>query len=186
MLRGPEARLFAQGVLALLPHLGEKGDTPDASAAVFYELNRSQQLVVLCQVVEAIFRRSVPVPEHLAVNEAAIAAVFDSVRDLLEQELDTVSSEESGPIRGLLRRVLWKAGKTAPDACIDDAQSWDPFLDEITDLILWDRDFEPDMRDLMAMGQIKIPYFQNQPGAPSDEMAAVLEDRIRAVCEAIV
>jgi hypothetical protein len=147
-------------------------------------------------VVEALLRRSVPVPQHTAANESAIAAVFDAVRWLLADEIATDTPGDGGPVRRLIRRALWRHCNeaTIPPECAYEIEEWAGSIHELMDRILWDRDFEDDIPALLppdeameAMRRMRIDpsYFTPPPSGVPDPLAALLEERIRVVCEAI-
>jgi hypothetical protein len=182
--------------LRLLPELGTIRKSERASAKAFYRLPEGQQVLVLCQVVEGVLRRSAAAPEHTQVNEAAIAAVFDAVRWLVSEEVEEDPNCTGGPIRDLVRRVSWKHLDETSIPCVgeDDLEVWAGTIEEIMDLILWDRDFEDDLTDemteaeaeeLLAVMRIPPRYFAEAPRGP-EAVASLLEDRIRAMCDAIV
>lgn len=197
VLRGSEATLFAMGALRLLPMLGETDYSPTTSAKAFYRLSRGQQLIVLNLVVEAMFRRSIETPQHTAANEACIAAVYDGVRGLLADEIHSDSPLQGGPVRHLIRRTMWRfSGDAAiPWVGEDDIDEWDCCIETLLDRILWDRDFEDDLTEVMESQDVELAlklmritpeYFSSLPANLGEPMTALLEERIRAVCEAVI
>jgi hypothetical protein len=149
VLRDAEWELFAAG-LEILRDLVE-GDISGATnhtqtgVGVFDALTAEQKLALLADVASALRDPAVPMPQHTATNEGAIAAVFESVRGLLESEL---LGHETGEARTEIRELLLAAARAsdAPPKRLPAPERlnpavWANLLGSIVERVLWDTDY---------------------------------------------
>src|SRR4051812_14309156 len=90
VFREAEWALFRVGLEALWDYIeddnaGEVG-LSETEVAVFDVLQPGQKLALLADVAQALRDPAIPTPRHTAANEGAVAAVYTTVRLLLEQE----------------------------------------------------------------------------------------------------
>ena len=82
VLRGAEAKLFAESLLYLIElELSETGQFR-CGIPVFDSLTYPQKITVLHQAAHALFCEAVPVPEPTAVLDGAVGAVFQNMPHL--------------------------------------------------------------------------------------------------------
>src|SRR6266540_5571336 len=152
VLRGAEWELFRAG-------LGEVWDLVEDSfdgegfvssgLAAFDDLQPGQKLALLAQVGQALHDEGVPSPELTAHAEAAIAAVYEHVRQSVEVEIDAQDVPELAQHAFFWRRLILAAcrqGDVAgdeplPDEGCDDLSEWALLLDCLTGRIFWDDDY---------------------------------------------
>ena len=164
ILQGAEAILFKAGVMALVEQIKEevhfaKGDY---SVVAFDELTWSQRLAVLETITTHLLSATAPPPELSAVNESAVAMVFDRISYEIDREI------EGEPLGNSWRRLVLSAAHeclcepnddrenaetnnydvdSVDDDIPESAESnrrdlWHPLVQSLADCILWDRDFE--------------------------------------------
>lgn len=202
-LRGAERRLFAEslGMIAdcLWVHDFEAG------IQVFDDLQRNQRIAVLLSVSKALLRDNVPPPPLTAISEAAVAAVFQFVRELVAEEIKEDGSAEDASAVDLFgvqteradaswRSFLRDAAEEVleldqlPDTDHADEAEWELLIDCLRDRVLWDNDWamveqldaDPEQRQYLNehLG-IDEDYFVWVPPDPTDEVAAQLLNDLR-------
>lgn len=200
VLTDSEWTVFQHGLGVLRDLLEEDlespSDLPGTGVLVFDRLTTEQKFVLLADVASALRDPVVPIPELTAVNEGAVAAVINILRDLLEYELD---GDRSGvkPQRTELRRTLLAVGaehgwEEMPAATDADSESWAFVLDSFEDLILWDADYEladqfldlpPDAaREIKALSRITDDYFVTTPDEPDPRRLEVARAALWRMC----
>jgi hypothetical protein len=96
VLRGAEAEVFRQALGTLADIIRALGDWDDASTdgpTSFDRLTSLQKLALLADVAEALLLESVLAPELTAINEAAVAAVFNYLEICLRSEVEEAATE---------------------------------------------------------------------------------------------
>lgn len=154
MLQGAEAALFKAGVVSLVECVKEEAEytTDGYSVVVFDQLTWSQRLAVLESISTYLLTNTSPAPKLSAVNEAAIAMVFEFISYQIDIEID------DEPPSNLWRSLVLDAAnecfgdnseeEEADDDFIPDSADsqrrdiWHPLVQTLADQILWDRDFE--------------------------------------------
>jgi hypothetical protein len=123
-------------------------DDSDTGIPVFDRLTPEQKLALLADTARALRDPAIPAPQHTAVNEGAIAAVFSMLRVELEAELDMagVGGDDNKPteVRRMLRAACdgsEERGEPLPDETATDAEQWGWLLEEFEGRIFWDSDF---------------------------------------------
>lgn len=161
ILIGAEANLFKAGVLALVQCIKEEGELEENGycIAVFDQLTWSQRLAVLELVTTHLLRDDAPSPTLSAVNEAAIAMVYEYVAFEIDLEIEFEEPASSTTWRQLVmyaaRDCFWNPELDAnpppdasniahlPDSALcRDRGVWSSIVSALADRILWDRDFE--------------------------------------------
>jgi hypothetical protein len=141
-LKGAEARLFAETLLRLLDE-AQTDHLADYSLGVwcFDDLTAGQKMGVLATVAKGLLKPDVPTVKLTAVLEGAIAAIFEELRNMVAFEVDE-------PDFGTFWRELIVAareemgGEEIPAPNCDDPEEWDIEIQEVSDCILWDADYE--------------------------------------------
>ena len=152
VLRGAEWALFQAGlggVWDLVEDSFSGDDLFSCGLAAFDDLQPGQKLALAAQVGQALHDETVPPPELTAHAEAAIAAVFEHVRQSVEAEIGM--QPVSGPAehafswRRLIAAACRESGAAGdeplPDEACDDVSEWALLLDCLADRILWDDDY---------------------------------------------
>jgi hypothetical protein len=112
----------------------------DTGIAIFDRLTAEQKLLILADTVEALVVPEIPCPDHTAVNEGTIAAIFATLRQHIDFEMDMESGTHHR--RALLAALADDPPEEMPAADCDDGDEWDLMVEFFTDRVLWDRDFE--------------------------------------------
>ena len=194
-LQCAEARVFAEALLSLLDEAeSEQLYDYDLGPLSFDRLTYGQKIAVLSTVANGLLRDDVPAVPLTAVLEAAIAAVFEHLRNSLTFEID----EGTGTI---WRKLIVAAreemeGVGVPRVTCRDHNEWDCEIQELSDCILWDADYEcgdlfldqPPERSESLHREFRIPdgYFTAITEDLTDQQA---EDRIvemRRLCVAVM
>jgi len=187
VLRGAEARVFAEGLVNLV----ELELAPDSDfrfgIPVFDSLTYPQKIAVLHQVANAIFVEEVPAPELTAVLEGAVAAVIQSVRCLLADEIEGVTGGDKS-FRKLVSRACRDLDvEPVPSPSSDSIEDWAFCTDCLHDAILWDIDYLgegifvdlPPERAKALKERLCVAeeYFLSvAPDPKSDQVAALIAD----------
>lgn len=139
VLTGDEARAVKAALLDLVEELATDLDEHETGVQVFDALSLGQRLATLEDVSSALFDLSLPTPPHSAANEAAIYAVYCQLKSMVELELD--SDPVCTDIRRLVRAACYECGLRALSETDDDCTEWSDSIEELSDQVLWDRDF---------------------------------------------
>lgn len=188
VLEGPEANLVRNAIADLAYWVEEEGHGLDDAASVgvtlFDALIWQQKLAMLAEVGAALFDPAVPSPKHSAINEATIAAIYATIRQHVENEIESSEPDDpDGPLlvwRELVHACLddgqpWPPGVRLPAAACDDLDEWDWMLDAIEDRVLWDDDYEP-LDDVMDGDPETAKYIKETLGIAPDYYTAVAPD----------
>jgi hypothetical protein len=148
---------------------------------VFDVLQPDQKLALLADVALALRDPAVPIPRHTAANEGAIAAVFDTLRLLLQLELDETPSEDSPStaIRSLILAAIADGDEPPeelPEPTAGNWEVWEDVLEVIEGRIFWDADYEmgdafldrppEEAHELLALMTIDPEYYTAIPREP--------------------
>lgn len=169
---------------AFASELRDQRDDHESAVKVFNRLSFGQRVGLLEDVTAALLDDGIPTPEHTAANEAAIYAVYRHLHSLV---LDELMASQDGKEKFLeVRTLLYKAGtefgmEEIPDPDCADEEEWDIVVEELSDRVLWDRDFEDEdsfvdaVREVGPLapehtdsGEPWLPYFGSIPRDPSD------------------
>lgn len=155
-LQGAEAVLAKTAIGVMVDNLEEEIRHPDNSwtcgVRIFDTMDARQKLALLATVTNALLRPDVPEPPLNAINEGAIAAIFESLPVYVEIEIDGQDSDWSDyPEMDLYswRRLILEAAKTDgtsgdfefPTEDCRDKGKWDLLIGCLADQILWDDDW---------------------------------------------
>src|SRR5438105_2299105 len=108
ILTEAEWALFRAGLGMLWDFIEDDSDEnpclSESGVRVFDLFQPEQKIALLADVGQALRDPAIPTPRHTAANEGAIAAVFATIRQALEEEIDCASVEDgaSAEIRSLL------------------------------------------------------------------------------------
>jgi len=145
-LQGAEAALFreALGMLVDLVRDDDDGTLCQSGVSAFDTLQRGQKLAVLAQIGSALLRQEEPKPVLTAVLEAAVAAVYQHVRDMVQMEIDDSELQDSPSWRQMVLTACEEreidAGLLEPDC--EDFDEWDLAIDGLVAGVLWDEDWK--------------------------------------------
>jgi len=181
-LDGAEARVFAEALLCLLDEaVIDQFEDYSSGVSCFDDLSYGQKISVLATVGNGLLRKDVPMVELTAAGEAAIAAVFEKLRDIIILEIDE-------PDLGTSSRKLVVAARQAmeaeeiPDPTCEDPGEWEVEIQELADAILWDADYESgalyldqppeELQALQVLTGVAEGYYRWTPDDLSEEQAA--------------
>jgi hypothetical protein len=195
-LKGIEAEVYLTALREFASELREERDEHESAVRVFNRLSFGQRVGLLEDVTAALLDDGIPTPEHTAANEAAIYAVYRHLHSLVLDEL--MASQDGKETFLEFRTLLHKAGtelgiEEMPDPDCADEQEWDNVVEELSDRVLWDRDFEDEdsfvdaVRDVgltapehTDSGEPWLPYFGSIPRDPTDaEVVRILAGLIK-------
>lgn len=138
-LKGAEARLFRESLSRLCFDIqfGE-ADRSQRGVTIFGALTRDQKIVVLAQVAVALLRDEQPAPPVTAILEGAVAATFETTKNLIAYEIDeTFLGDDPSNFRRLVTEVARAVeGCDCPPLSSTEKEDWDRVVDEIATLIL--------------------------------------------------
>jgi len=196
VLRGAEAKLFAEGLLDLIEfELSADGDFR-SGIPVFDSLTYPQKIAVLHQVANALLLETVPMPELTAVLEGAVATVIQSVRWLVEEEVEGVTGGDRS-LRRLVSRACRDLGVDhVPSLSAASFDDWAFCVDCLHNAILWDIDYlgEDVFVDLPPerakaikeeMGVADGYFLSVAPDPKADHVSAMLAD-LEALCHEVM
>ncbi len=195
-LHGAEARLFAEAILSLLDEAqSDQLYDYDLGLRCFDTLTYGQKVSVLATIGNGLLREDVPVVPLTAVLEGGIAAVFQHLRNCVGFEID---DPDMGPTwRQMIVAALREIdAEDVPKSTCRDGQEWDLWIQELSDAVLWDADYEdgdlyldrsPDeARVLMDEMEIASDYYGAIAEDLTDEQAGDRVAELRTVCESVV
>lgn len=151
VLTEAEWALFRVGLGALWDFIEDDRDEnaglSETGIRVFDVLPSEQKIALLADVGQALRDPAIPTPQHTAANEAAIAAVFATLRSALEGELLEAipSGSAAREIRQLLLNALADSAEIPeelPALTESDPEQWDLVLEAAEARLLWDADYE--------------------------------------------
>ena len=133
-LQGAEATLFREGLGTLVDRVGD--DTEGfwhCGIEPFDNLHGNQKLAVLAQVGRALLRESEPIPKLTVVTEAAVGAVFESIRVMVDVEIDQPAEWGlSSTWREMLLTACQERGiEELVDLTCEDLDEWEVLIDSL-------------------------------------------------------
>lgn len=144
-LMGAEATLFreALGTLVDLVRDDDEGLWQFA-APPFDALHPNQKLSLVAQVGTAVLREDQPMPRLTAVLEATVGAIYESIRIMVEIEIDQPAEELQSPSwRELVLAACQERGmEELLDPESNDLDEWEVLVDCLADAVLWDEDWK--------------------------------------------
>lgn len=187
-LQGAEARLFSDALGILVDMVAEDHEGLwEFAAPPFDKLQPNQKLAVLAQVGMAMLREDQPRLRLTATLEAAVGAVYEAIRLLVEMEIDQPAEwRESPSWRELVLAACRERGiEDLLDAQSVDLDEWEVLVCCLSDTVLWDEDWKDSeslldadpraSRAVKKMLGIDEDYYIAVPPDPTDdEMEGIL------------
>jgi hypothetical protein len=150
-------------------------------AAPFDDLRPNQKLSLLARIGTALFRNEEPVPRLTAALEAAVGAVYEAIRVLVEMEIDQLPQWRESP--SWRERVLAACRERGIEEVLDtespDLDKWEVMVDSLADGVSWDEDWRDDQslldvdpkigRAVKELLRIDKDYYVAVPPDPTDE-----------------
>ena len=182
ILQGAEARLFREALGMIVDMVRDDAEGLwQFGAPPFDKLQPNQKLAVLAQVGTALLCKDQPMPRLTAALEAAVGAVYEAVRILVEMEIDqTPEWRESPSWRELVLAACRERGiEDLLDPESEDLDEWEVLVSCLADGVLWDEDWR-DSESLMDADPkagravkellgIDEDYYVAVPPDPTDE-----------------
>lgn len=189
ILEGKEASLFAESALDLTWTLELFENEYDLNIRVFDSLTYNQKIWILLIIVKGLLQPKFPLVELTAINEGAIAAVFEHLKAQVCCEIDM---EESSDWRGLIRETLGYANfRGMPRLRSRKTDEWEFAIDRLSGRVLWDSDYlaaytmdtAPEKASFVkaALG-IADEYFMDVPKDPDDAQTRKNYVALRKIC----
>ena len=151
ILQGAEARLFREALGMIVDMVRDDAEGLwQFGAPPFDKLQPNQKLAVLAQVGTALLCKDQPMPRLTAALEAAVGAVYEATRILVEMEIDQAPEwRESPSWRELVLAVCRERGiEDLLDHECEDLDEWEVLVSCLADGVLWDEDWR-DSESLM-------------------------------------
>jgi len=182
VLKGAEAELFRAAAGSLLEYACNCHDESACTGhAAFDRLTWHQQISALAFVCHALLRPEIPVPQHTASNEAAIATVFGHIEVLLDEDEGTDEpgeTEAESMIQSAARETGIIARYVEMGSDEEEITSdYQCLIQALTDRVLWDDDYsDNEISDLppetIQIGKqmlgIADEYYTAVPDDPSE------------------
>jgi hypothetical protein len=143
ILLGGERRLFEESLSMMADELSDHDG--EFGVPAFDQLQRGQKLFALYRAGRALLRPDEPPPEKTAFLDAAVAAVYQHVLDMVIQEIDQpdlARHPESWRQHVVRAARESQATDPVPNETSRDKAEWELVVDCLVDNVLWDRDFE--------------------------------------------
>ena len=111
-LAGAEGRLFREALGTVVEMVRDDAEGLwQFAAPPFDKLQPNQKLALLAQIGTALLRKDQPMPRLTAALEAAVGAVYEAVRLLVEMEIDQPAEWRASPSwRNLVLAACWERG----------------------------------------------------------------------------
>jgi len=200
-LQGAEAIVFAEALLSLLDEavMGTLDDY-EFGIEVFDHLTFGQRIATLSVIGNGLLRKDTPPVRLTAVLEGAIAAVFQHVQDLITFEIDTPEFGTSWRELVIAARKDTEGDDSEraeiPEPTCEDLDEWDLQMQELSDGVLWDGDYEDaqlyidfppekstELRDLMG---IPKNYFLAIADDLTDKEAKARIKQLKKLCNSVI
>ncbi|WP_165231411.1 hypothetical protein [Aquisphaera insulae] len=200
VLTGAMKDLFVAGVSAywdgveLELECSDDDEPWNPDGTPFERLPSPERLVVLARVAGGLLDRDVPAVDLTAVDDAAVAAIFDCIRDRVDEEIR--SRQRGREFRVLAasaaREALPNRLDGYPRVTSTDREAWDDLLDALADTVLFDEDFAEDplfqdldparAADVRRAAGIHEDYFAAAPPLASPAAIEAARAVLRRVC----
>ena len=194
-LQGAEARLFAEALLSLLDeaHTDQLYDY-DLGLPCFDNLTYGQKISVLAAVGNGLLREDMLAAPLTAVLEGAVVAVFQHLINSVIFEIDEPDMGTSWRKMIVAARKEMEA-EEVPEPTCQDQDEWDIEIQELSDCILWDADYESDdlyldrppeeARELRREMGISEDYFAAVADDLTQEQTVAKVAELRALCAVV-
>ena len=196
VLSGAEAKLFAEVFLYLLDEACIfQFEDYEFGIETFDNLTFGQKMFVLMTIANGLLREDVEPVRLTAAFEAAIAVVFEHLRNSVEFEID---EPEAGTC---WRRLIVTAcqemdGEDTPEVTCCDCEEWEIEIQTIEDCVLWDADYldghlyldRPPEESKLLREATRIPdeYYAAIPDDLTDEQIDKQLRPLRKLCMSII
>lgn len=196
VLSGAEAKLFAEAFLNLLDDAYVfQFEDYEFGIETFDSLTFGQKMYVLMTIANGLLRKEVEPVVLTAAFEAAIAVVFEHLRNSVESEID---EPEAGTY---WRRLIVAArqemdGEDIPEVTCCDCEEWEIEIRTIEDCVLWDVDYldghlyldRPPEESKMLREVARIPdeYYTAIPDDLTEDQIDQLLHPLRKLCMSII
>lgn len=184
-LRGCEAALFTEALAVIVDMVREEDGLWTFDSPPFDDLRPNQKLAMLAQVGVSLLREAPAVP-LTALNEATVAAVYESIRTMLEIEIDqSATFEKSATWRELVLAACreWSI-EARLDADSADLDEWNLLIDVLAGRVLWDEDWK-DAEYHLDADPVTSGTVKDVLGIDSDYYVAIPPDPTNEELEAI-
>jgi hypothetical protein len=207
-LTGAEAQTVRASIASMIEGLEAEAEAEAAGRSesrlfdvpLFDNLSWQQKIVMLARVGEAILREEAPLPQLTAVNEAAVGAIYENLRQRVQSEVEADDSYiAKGQARthwrrlalGAIREVEKPGTSEYQPPAVDclDFEEWSLCMEVLEGYVLWDDDWRSgdlfmDVAPEIAQGPkafLGIPddYYAAIPPDPSDAELEESRDRVR-------
>lgn len=149
-LQGAEAGLVR---LALASFIDQVTEERDFSVQAFNDLTQPAKWAVMLEVARGLLSKEFEPVELTAINEAAIACLFQVAADLAQNEVDVYRVFPDEPEEFEVRYSIIEAVSELleadgaeldhlPEIACDDHSEWQLMVECLADAVLWDNDFE--------------------------------------------
>lgn len=191
---GAEARLFAEALWDFVSELElDEGDY-DVGLEVFDRMTYGQKVSVLSIVGAGLLKPDEPIRKLTAAVEGAIAAVFEYLKMVVIVEIDEPEINSNWRKMILAARCEVDSDELPTENC-ENMQEWLIELEELSELILWDADYEDEdlyidkppeeariLKDFMLM---RDDYFLEIPEDLKPEQITAKLSELKKLCRSI-
>ena len=193
-LEGAEARLFAEALWDFVSELEVDEGDYDVGLEVFDRLTYGPKVSLLSIIGDGLLKLDVPMRKLTAVVESAIAAFFDHLKIAVIIEIDEpeIKSNWRKMILAARRQV---GAEDLPKEDCENEQEWLIEIEELSDLILWDADYEYEdlyidkppeeaqaLKDFMCM---RDDYFLEVPEDLKPKQIKAKLSELKKLCQSI-
>ena len=144
VLQDAEGRLFREALGTIVDMVREEDEGLwQVGAPPFDNLRHNQKLAVLTQVGTALLHENEPMPKLTAVLEAGAGAIYETIRVMVEMEIDQPAEwRESPSWRDLVLAACRQRGvEELLDPESQDLDEWEVLVASLADGVLWDEDW---------------------------------------------
>jgi hypothetical protein len=145
VLQGTEAGLFreALGTIVDMVRNDDEG-LWQFDAPPFDGLRPNQKLAVLAQVGSALLCEEQPMPKLTAVLEAAVGAIYEAIRVMVEMEMDQPAEGCESPTwrESVVATCRERGIEEFIDPASEDLDGWEVLVSSLADGVLWDEDWK--------------------------------------------
>lgn len=160
VIKGAEALMIKSAITEMVEMIREEsaeyGEQWEYGVRLFDELEWSQRPALLDQVATYLLTDTRDSLDLSAVNEAAVGAIFEQIKDDVSLEIDVDQDRESIDIKTpttTWRQMILNACAETFGGDVDDEfelptltsanhDDWHGIVESLADGILWDRDYE--------------------------------------------
>jgi hypothetical protein len=197
ILKGAEAKVFATSLYDLVYQVkdGRESDYPiEFGINVFDNLTHNQQISILWLITNYLFRKNMPLIKLTALNEGAVAAVFKNLREQVTLEIEELPKSKFW--RRLIKNALAELDyEDKPFLKCNDINKWNMAIDFLSELILWDSDYEMDnitdnppekSKFIKYFADINDDYFDDIADDPDDSIAEKRITQIKKILNKVL